>query len=1115
LWKKTIRAVVAIAVLLISIWAVSNLINNLRYPDGDSDGLRNSIEEFLETNPWNKDTDGDGIEDGKEYNYWRGKCQGTLPTELQDMYPSMDAEELLSALAPNGDLDLDGFSNICDYDSDNDGITDGEELRLNIDPASPDTDKDGLSDSEECTLGTNLSNPDTDGDGICDGKDETPCGENGWKNGVLECNVVDPEKITMNPCRDGSGEDTLVCCAVFDPYLGDMKRLVAVNSIDENYSLHISNPSLHEIKLSQTHRGYIFTGRVTLDLEMNKAVSIPSVAPDAEVLEYETEPTIPLTFFKDGADNFYVKSNYDGKVELRFKTTSDDTYFNPDIPEDLTLDDVPSAVKHTPPALIRSAAASIIEELGLSGERNLKTIIAVLKDYFSSFTEGMITPVEEQPNPYLAMAESKHGSCYVRSYAFFVTANSLGVPTRVVTNECHAFVEVYVPTCGWKQVNLGGLGTYEIRNPNKYKPFAPLDSDGDKIPDDWENDNGLNPFNPADAHQDIDRDELNNFEEYQNATNPCKKDTDEDGLDDKEETTPGEDGYITDPTNPDSDNDGLNDKEEYQQGSNPNNPESSSSMIPTFVTLSQVSPVAYKAGYFDVKGSVEDQNHNPVADMTVEIFVNKTKSSKGDKAGEGKTNVRGRFIIRCMVPDDAEVGINHVVAHALNKGLYLESWSDPLLEIYSNTTLTLSTVKSIGLNDELKIKGSLLDASGKPLDRKTIEIYWDESLIGRVLTDSNGVFYLEYKPRVLGTFNLAAVYEGDEYLKASTSTMFVTVKDVSTRLEFEVTPTSAPRGDELKVKGKLYTGLGVPISNVSISLFFDEKLILNTTTSTIGVFQGRFIIPMDSSLGDAYVEAYYAGSKEYAEIKTRCKIIVQAATELTLDPPAQRKIGSNTTVIINGMLYDDLKQPLENLSVTVYFDEEGFNVTTNSKGRFNLTYLVPPSTNVATVKGEFSGYMYYLPSSETMRIEIISSGGGSKNTYILLTIAAGVCLLSFIGGVIMLFRKRKKEDEEMSIEEVAERTIERLRTEKDYRKTVLDCYKQMCDWLRDKGVDKNLDYTPREFEQAINNALKISREKLSSLTEVFEKARYSNHEITVDDKDKAIESLREIMGSPF
>ena len=54
-------------------------------------------------------------------------------------------------------------------DSDNDSISDADEVAIGINPNNADTDGDGLQDGNEIQLGTNPNNADTDGDGLDDG----------------------------------------------------------------------------------------------------------------------------------------------------------------------------------------------------------------------------------------------------------------------------------------------------------------------------------------------------------------------------------------------------------------------------------------------------------------------------------------------------------------------------------------------------------------------------------------------------------------------------------------------------------------------------------------------------------------------------------------------------------------------------------------------------------------------------------------------------------------------------------------------------------------------------------------------------------------------------------
>jgi len=98
------------------------------------------------------------------------------------------------------------------------------------------------------------------------------------------------------------------------------------------------------------------------------------------------------------------------------------------------------------------------------------------------------------------------------------------------------------------------------------------DTDGDGLLDKWEVDNKLNPrLNGGDdgASGDPDVDGLINWDERRYGTNPQKKDSDGDGLNDNEEIAI----HRTDPTKKDSDGDGLPDGWEVKYGFNPNDAE--------------------------------------------------------------------------------------------------------------------------------------------------------------------------------------------------------------------------------------------------------------------------------------------------------------------------------------------------------------------------------------------------------------------------------------------------------------------------------------------------------------------------------------------------------------
>ena len=218
-----------IFILLLSVFSAGiNLADS--YSDNidtDGDGLNDSYERSIGTDPANSDTDGDGLSDGFEIKFGsdplRKDSDADGLSDLEEYYygtdprnEDTDGDHLLDVWEVRGtfsgnevfppsdptspDTDGDGLDDYFEVrastpdkpyylmpDRDNDGLLDGEEIypytgyyatveswssggeKFYSCFNSPDCDGDGLRDPDELKMGTNILDWDSDGDGIPDG----------------------------------------------------------------------------------------------------------------------------------------------------------------------------------------------------------------------------------------------------------------------------------------------------------------------------------------------------------------------------------------------------------------------------------------------------------------------------------------------------------------------------------------------------------------------------------------------------------------------------------------------------------------------------------------------------------------------------------------------------------------------------------------------------------------------------------------------------------------------------------------------------------------------------------------------------------------------------------
>lgn len=259
---------------------------------------------------------------------------------------------------------------------------------------------------------------------------------------------------TYQPDRDTRRPNVESYDDPFSPATAPFKRLRAYDAVDADYTLSVRSRDLALVKVGgQLGAGdEPFYGDLELDLVPNEPVRIPTVGPGSRILRMHTTPDEPVTILRDGADNWFARGTTRKRVRLILQLAIPRATFGSDFADV----DWSALSPHVHPQYPGHQAAfeEVARAVGVSRAMRPREAVRKMVEYFRSFAPSE-DPPKERNEIYLDLALSKKGVCRHRSFAFLVTALHLGIPTRMVVNEAHAWVEVFDGSL-WHRIDLGG-----------------------------------------------------------------------------------------------------------------------------------------------------------------------------------------------------------------------------------------------------------------------------------------------------------------------------------------------------------------------------------------------------------------------------------------------------------------------------------------------------------------------------------------------------------------------------------------------------------------------------------------------------------------------------------
>jgi len=257
----------------------------------------------------------------------------------------------------------------------------------------------------------------------------------------------------------------------FSPSVAPFKRLFAFDRVGENLELAVRDTRRRVLEVGGSARAGedAFFGDIQVELIADTPVRIPSVAPGARLLALHTDPAVDVAVEVDGAGNWFAVGERSTRARLLMQLSVPRAVFGSRFAA-TSWDELREHVSALP-ARVQDEADRVLERLGVSRLLQPAEALERLVAHFRSFAPSSELPAAATTEGlYEELALSRKGVCRHRSYAFLVTAHRLGLPTRFVHNEAHAWVEVFDGRL-WHRIDLGGAaGRIEYERP----PEVPL-----------------------------------------------------------------------------------------------------------------------------------------------------------------------------------------------------------------------------------------------------------------------------------------------------------------------------------------------------------------------------------------------------------------------------------------------------------------------------------------------------------------------------------------------------------------------------------------------------------------------------------------------------------------
>lgn len=499
-----------------------------------------------------------------------------------------------------------------------------------------------------------------------------------------------------------------------------------------------------------------------------------------------------------------------------------------------------------------------------------------------------------------------------------------------------------------------------------------------------------------------------------------------------------------------------------------------------------------------LRATLVDDKGAPVAQQAIAV------SWRGERQGTAVTDANGAiaFTVATNRTERASLADVGLVFAPRPNSIFQGSAAAGRVSVLQGSSLVLNPASvARGL---VTATGSLLDDEGHPVAAAPVALRVANLDFGEARTARNGTFSLA---RVLpagvglGATNATASFAGTSVLAAANATAPWNVRSPLVVELRELAPLV--RGEPAAIRLNVVDDKGAPVNATLHAMLANRDL--GTLAVKAGKLDGTLALPADLPRGDATLWLNASATDKYDAYAKALAVVIKIRPKVDVHLPALAVRGFSVDGDLT--LRDDQGNPLRNTTFAYAVGRGASPVLgqTDAEGKATLASVTPLTGDAVfaiTVRG---GSDVVSSEYRSQSVKIVGPGTPVAYASLILLIVALVVIVALLVAVALL-RRRQLAD----AREILEEAIQELLAGNEYQGVVFLAYRRFSAHLARYGYAEKESQTPREFAAAVRKALPVGAGAMRELIRLFEEARYSDHAIGSDERDRAVESLASV-----